>query len=254
MPHVIALTNQKGGVGKTTTTLNVGAILAQKMARVLLIDADPQASLTKGLGVDPAKIEYTVYEVLLNPGQGTEFATVELDLGLRLVPANKRLKGAQDALAGKMGREFLLKKALRTVRPDYDYILIDTPPNLGLLTANALVAAEVVIVPVQAHYYAMEALPELEETIDLIKEANPKLHVGGFVCTFIDRRTNLSRLVEKQLRDRYAELVFETVIPLTTNLAEAPAFGEPISVYAPGSAGAMAYAQLVDELERRYAK
>ncbi len=254
MTHILAFTNQKGGVGKTTTTLNVGAILAQKRARVLLIDTDPQASLTKGLGVDPSTAEHTIYEVLLNPEQGTTFATVELAQCLHLIPANKQLKGAQDALSGKMGREFLLRKALKASAEHYDYVLIDTPPNLGLLTANALIVAHAIIVPVQAHYYAMEALAELEETIELVREGNPALHIGGYVCTFVDRRTSLSRQVEQQMRTRYGEKVFQTIIPLNTTLAEAPAFGEPVNVYAPSSTGAAAYAQLVDELEERYGR
>ncbi len=254
MPHVLAFTNQKGGVGKTTTTLNIGAILAQKMARVLIIDLDPQANLTRGLGIAPTDIEHSSYEVLLNAEHGTEFATLQVDQTLFLVPATKTLAGATDALGGKPARETFLRRALKNTQEQYDYILIDTPPNLGLLTANALVAANAVIVPVQVHTYALQALPELEETIELIKELNAMLHIGGIVCTMVQSRTSLSREVEQQLRDQYGELVFKTVIPLNTKLAEAPAFGEPISIYAPGSHGAVAYAALTEELETRYVR
>ena len=253
MGHVLAFTMQKGGVGKTTTALNLGVILAGRSARVLLIDLDPQANLTRGLGVDPATVEYSIYEVLLNTEQGTAFATLPTASGARLIPATKNLAGAVDVLGPKIGREFFLKKALKETRNQYDYILIDSPPNLGLLTANALVAADAAIVPVQTHAYAFQALPELEETIELVREANPRLELGGIVCTFADRRTRLTQTVEQQLRAAYGELVFDTVIPLNTKLAEAPAYGEPITVYAPDSSGALAYAALSEELEKRYA-
>ena len=254
MGHVLAFTMQKGGVGKTTTTLNLGVILAQRGAQVLLIDIDPQANLTRGLGIDPGNVEYSIYEVLLNTDQGIEFATLTTAYGAKLIPSTKALAGAVDVLGPKMGREFFLKKALKASRNQYDYILIDSPPNLGLLTANALVAADAAIVPVQAHAYALQALPELEETITLVREANPGIEIGGVICTFVDRRTKLTQTVEHQLRENYGDLVFETVIPLNTKLAEAPAFGEPISVYSPSSIGAVAYTALSKEMEQRYAR
>ncbi|MDP9314598.1 MAG: ParA family protein [Chloroflexota bacterium] len=254
MPHVLAFANQKGGVGKTTTTLNIGAMLAQKMAKVLIIDLDPQANLTRGLGINPSEVENSVYEVLLNADQGTEFATWQVEQSLFVVPSTKTLAGATDALGGRPARETFLRRALKNTHTQYDYILVDTPPNLGLLTANALVAATAVIVPVQVHTYALQALPELEDTVELITELNANLHIGGIVCTMVQRSTTLSREVEQQLREQYGELVFKTVIPLNTKLAEAPAFGEPISIYAPGSQGAIAYAALTEELETRYAR
>ncbi|HSH77210.1 MAG TPA: ParA family protein [Herpetosiphonaceae bacterium] len=254
MAHILAFAMQKGGVGKTTTTLNVGVILAERGARVLLVDIDPQANLTQGLGVDRGELDYSTYEVLVNPQQGAGFATVGTSAGVDLVPSNLDLAGAEMELASKVGRELLLKKALRGSRDLYDYILIDPPPSLGLFTLNALAAADAVIVPLQAQAYAFQAMPQLEVTIDLVRELNPPLVLGGIVCTIVDHGTNLSRSVERQIRAKYGDLVFETTIPRNVKLAEAPAAGTPISVYAPGSSGAVAYRALTEELEARYGR
>ena len=251
---VLAVAMQKGGVGKSTTTLNLGVALAARGARVLLVDIDPQANLTQGLGVDPAALEYSIYEVLLNPEHGTAFATLTTGAGVALIPSTLALAGAELELAGKIGRELLLRKALDGTREHYDYILIDSPPSLGVFTLNALAAADGVLVPLQTHAYALKALPQLEATIALVRELTPGLAIGGIVCTFVDRRTTLSRAVEQQLRARYGELVLATSIPVSTRLAEAPAAGEPISTYAPSSAGADAYAALAQEVEARYAR
>ncbi|MBK9715596.1 MAG: ParA family protein [Kouleothrix sp.] len=252
MGHVIALAMQKGGVGKTTTALNLGAALAERGRRVLLIDIDPQANLTQGVGIDPSELDYSVYEVLLNPEQGTAFATRSTGAGVDLVPASLALAGAELELAGKVGRELLLRKALRATRGAYDYVLIDPPPSLGIFSLNALAAADTVLVPLQLHAYALKAMPQLEATIELVKEINPGLAIGGVVCTLADRRTNLGQEVERQVRQRYGGLVFETVIPINVKLAEAPTLGKPISQYAPSSSGAQAYAALATELETRY--
>jgi chromosome partitioning protein len=252
MGYTFALAMQKGGVGKTTTTLSLGTMLAGRGRRVLLIDLDPQANLTQGLGIDPAELEYSVYEVLLNPERGVGFATRSLPGGVDLVPASLDLAGAELELAGKVGRELLLRKALRATRATYDYILIDPPPSLGIFSLNALATADAVIVPLQLHAYALKAMPQLEATVELVKEIHPALTIGGIVCTLADQRTNLSRQIEQQVRDRYGTLVFETVIPTNVKLAEAPSTGTPIGVYAPQSAGAQAYAALADELEARY--
>lgn len=252
MTTVLALCLQKGGVGKTTTTLNLGVGLAQRGKRVLLIDLDPQANLTQGLGIDSDGLDYSVYEVLLNPEQGSEFATVHTDAGIYLVPSTLALAGAELELAGKVGREKLLAKALRATKATYDYIVIDSPPSLGLFTLNALSAAQAVIVPLQAHAYALKAMPQLQATIDLVNDINAGIHIGGIVLTMVNKRTNLSQLVEAQAREQYGDLVFKTTIPLTTKLAEAPATGEDISAYAPGSAGAVAYSDLVGEVIERY--
>jgi len=252
MTHILAIAMQKGGVGKTTTALNLGVNLATLGAKVLLIDIDPQANLTTGLGLDPAQLEYSIYEVLLNPNQGFEFATTTTKAGPDLIPSTLALAGAELELSGKVGREMLLKKALKQAALSYDYILIDPPPSLGLFTLNALVAATSVLVPLQVHVYALKAMPQLEATIELARELNPGLAVGGIVPTFSDRRTTLSGVVEKQIRDLYGELVFNSVIPLNTRLAEAPAAGEPINLYAPESAGAKAYRTLAQEVKERY--
>ena len=243
--------SRKGGVGKTTTTLNLGVALAQRGRRVLLIDSDPQANLTQGLGVDPSEVEYSVYEVLLNPDHGTSFTTLDVD-GVDLVPSTLALAGAELELAGKVGRELLLRKSLRQANEHYDYIMIDPPPSLGLFTLNALAAATAVIVPLQVHAYAFKAMPHLEATIDLVRDLNPPLTIGGIVCTLVDRRTNLSQVVELQIRSKYQHLVFETVIPINVKLAEAPAAGEPINRYTPASSGASDYAALAEEVESRY--
>jgi chromosome partitioning protein len=249
---IFALAMQKGGVGKTTTTLSLGMNLAKRGARVLLVDLDPQANLTQGVGLVPDEIEYSVYEVLLNPEQETSFATVKTQSGVDLVPSALALAGAELELAGKVGRELLLRKALRNARETYDYVLIDPPPSLGVFTLNAMAAADTVIVPLQVHAYAFKAMPQLQATIDLVKDLNPGLAIGGIVCTMADRRTNLSQVVEQQIRTKYEKLVFETVIPMNTKLAEAPAAGEPITTYAPTSAGGEAYASLAKEVEARY--
>lgn len=252
MTTTLACCLQKGGVGKTTTALNLGVGLAQRGKRVLLIDLDPQANLTQGLGIDPDGIDYSVYEVLLNPEQGTEFATLQTEAGVFLVPSTLALAGAELELAGKVGREKLLTKALRATKAAYDYILIDSPPSLGLFTLNALSAAHAALVPLQAHAYALKAMPQLQATIELVKDINEGIHIGGIVLTMVNKRTNLSQLVEAQAREQYGALVFQTTIPLTTKLAEAPATGEDISAYAPGSTGAIAYQDLTEEVIKRY--
>lgn len=254
MGHVLTFAMQKGGVGKTTTALNVGVILAERGASVLLIDLDPQANLTAGLGLDPADIEYSSYEVLLNPDHGTDFATVPVRGGANIVPANLDLAGAEMELAGKVAREQLLRKALRDTRSRYDYVIIDPPPSLGLFTLNAMAAADAVIVPLQTHAYAFRAMPQLEATVTLVQDIHPRLVIGGIVCTIMETGTNLGRTVERQIRARYGDLVFTTVIPRNIKLAEAPAAGEPIITYAPNSAGATAYRALTDELEARYGR
>jgi chromosome partitioning protein len=252
MAHILAFAMQKGGVGKTTTSLNLGVMLAKRGARVLLIDMDPQANLTMGVGINLEEVEYSVYEVLLNPELGTAFATIAMDTGVDVIPSTLALAGAELELAGKVGREILLRKALQKTKNEYDYILIDSPPSLGLFTLNAMAAANAVVVPLQVHAFAFKAMPQLEATIALIRDLNPELMIGGIICTLVDRRTNLSRVVENRIRDSYGDLVFETVIPMNIKLAEAPAANKPILKYAPDSVGAQAYLALAEELEKRY--
>ncbi len=253
MGHTISLAMQKGGVGKTTTALNLGVALAHRGRRVLLVDSDPQANLTQGLGIDPAQLDYSIYEVLLNPERGMSFATIRTDAGVDLVPSTLALAGAELELAGKVGREMLLRKALKATGEAYDYVLIDPPPSLGLFTLNALAAADSVLVPFQVHVYSFKAMPQLQATIDLVRELNPGLAIEGIVCTLADRRTSLSQAVEDQIRAKYGDLVFQTVIPVNVKLAEALAVGQPITTYAPGSTGAAAYTALAEEVEARYA-
>lgn len=250
----IALCLQKGGVGKTTTALGLGVELASLGARVLLIDIDPQGNLTQALGYDPTEIESSIYEVLLNPTHDPAFAILHTDHGPDLLPANLTLAGAEMTLASRYGREMLLRSALGQIRDRYDFILIDTPPSLGLLTGNALTAADTVLVPLQAHAFALKALPQLETAIEIVHALNPALHIGGIVVTMSDRRTTINRLIEATAREQYGDLVFKTVIPFNVRLVEAPAVGQPIAAYAPGSSGAQAYHELALEVAQHYGR
>ncbi len=256
MAHIIAFTMQKGGVGKTTTTLNLGVNLAKRGKKVLLVDTDPQANTTLGLGISLSDQEpqFSTYEVLLNPERGASFAILQTESGVDLIPARFDLAGAELELAGKVGRELLLQEALSPILPLYDYIFIDSPPNLGLFTLNAMAAASSLIVPIQAHVYAYKALPQLEATIKLVHKLNQRLHIGGMLITQYDSRTNLSATIAQRVRSEYGEIVFDTIIPLNVKLAEAPAAGRPIQFYDPFGAGAKAYSKLAEEVEMRYVK
>ncbi len=254
--HILALTMQKGGVGKTTSTLNIATELAKKKYKVLVVDIDPQANATQGLGIDldEAEPDYNIYDVLLNPEKGVAFATIPTESNIDLIPATLDLAGAESELSGTVGRELLLRDALAQARYDYDYILVDSPPNLGLFTLNAMAAATSLIVPVQAHVYAYKALPKLEKTIALVTKLNPAIAIGGIIVTQYDGRTNLSPTITLRLRKEYGNLVFNSVIPLNVKLAESPAAGKPIAAYDPTGAGAKAYAKLTEEVEARYGK
>ncbi len=252
MGHVLAFTMQKGGVAKSTSVLNIGATLGKRGARVLLIDLDPQANLTEGLGIDTSELENSVYEVLINPEQGIHQETVTPDASVDLVPATLDLAGAELELAGTIGRELLLRDALGEARRQYDYILIDPPPNLGFFTVNAMVAADAVIVPIQPEVNAYRGMPRLEKTINVVRKLNPGLKIGGILLTRFDRRKNLHHMIGARLREDYGDLVFQTIIPENSKIAESPAAGTPVSAYAPGSPGDVAYAAVADELEARY--
>lgn len=249
MPRIIALANQKGGVAKTTTCLNLGAALAARGRKVLLIDLDPQANLTLGLGLDPYTQEMTTYEVLLNPERGAHFAVQTINERLDLIPATIDMAAAEMELSGRIGRELLLREALTPLRDDYDYILIDPPPSLGLFTLNALVAANEVIIPLQVHIYALRGMQQLQKTIGLVRKINMELHISGIVCTMVDRRNNLSVAVENEIREKYPDLVYQTIIPQNIRLAEAPASGTSILDYDSHSAGAKSYAALAEEVD-----
>lgn len=252
---VLAMALHKGGVGKTMSVATLGVALAQRGQRVLLLDMDPQANLTMSLGYDPTdttKLATTIYDVLLRPEEGLGAALIDTEWGVDLVPASLTLAGIELAFANRIGRELALQQALLAQRHHYDYILIDTPPSLGLSTILSLVAADSVLVPLQAHALALRALPQLEETIRLTHALNPQLAISGVLLTMVDRRTVLSQMVEEEARDRYGATVFQTVIPLTIKLAEAPAVGQPIQAYAPESTAMLAYKQLTEEILTRY--
>ncbi|NJK81687.1 MAG: ParA family protein [Chloroflexaceae bacterium] len=250
MTRIIALANQKGGVGKTTTTQNLGAALAQRGRRVLLIDLDPQSNLTMGWGLNPNEQANTSYEVLLNPEQGAGFAVQPIRDHIDLIPATLDMAAAELELAGKIGRETLLRKALAPIRAAYDYILIDPPPSLGLCTLNALAAATEVLIPLQTEVYALKGMAQLQHTIVLMQEINPLLEIGGILCTMADRRQRMVQTIEDHIRERYGDLVYQAVIPENVKLKEAPVTGQPVLETDPTSAGALAYIELAQEVDR----
>jgi len=249
--RIIALANQKGGVAKTTTCHNLGAALHEMGKRVLLVDLDPQGNLTMAAGLNPNTETHTIYDVLLNPEQGAGFAVKSSREGMDIIPSTLDLAAAEQELAGKIGRETLLREALEpiTQKGQYDYILIDAPPSLGLFTLNALAAVQEVIIPLQVQVFAMRGLAQLQKTIKIMQKLNPKLRVGGIVCTMVDKRNNLSFEVEAEIRQRLGNLVFKTTIPDNIRLAEAPAAGTSILKYDPTSTGAAAYRALAKEVD-----
>ena len=253
MTRVYALANQKGGVGKTTTAVSLGAYLAQSGKRVLLVDVDPQANATSSLGVDKHQVSRSTYDALIDDALLDSITVLTTLLHLDLAPSSPALAGAEVEMVAMARREYLLRAALQPILARYDYILIDTPPSLGLLTVNALAAADNgVIVPVQCEYLALEGLTELMRTIELVRNRlNPLARVAGVVLTMYDGRTNLAQQVVDQVRKHFGPLVFQAVVPRSIRLSEAPSYGEPILVYAPGSYGALAYQALAAELEAR---
>jgi chromosome partitioning protein len=250
MGNIYSLANQKGGVGKTTTAVNLGASLVSLGQRVLLIDMDPQANATSSLGIDRAQLERSVYDVLLGSVPLPHIVLSGSPVGPDLAPSAPALAGAQVEMVNILAREHLLRRALLSVADAYDYVLIDCPPSLGLLTINALTAtSDGVIIPVQCEYLALEGLSELLYTIQLVRDSlNPGLSVRGLLLTMFDSRTNLSRQVESEVRDHFGSQVFTTVIPRNVRLGEAPSYGQSILTYAPYSQGALAYWALAEEL------
>lgn len=250
MTRIYTLANQKGGVGKTTTAINLGAYLAQFDQRVLMVDLDPQANATACLGVDKRTVQGSTYEALLNGDTPASYILFNERLRLSLLPSSPALAGAEVELVEESNREFLLRAALASLDGKYDYILIDCPPSLGLLTVNGLVAAkDGVLVPVQCEYLALEGLGQLTQTIQRIQSALfPGLRVRGVILTMFDPRTKLSADVVREVKNHFPGQVFNNIVPRSIRLAEAPSYGLPISAYSPSSVGANAYAALAKEL------
>lgn len=249
MGKIISVANQKGGVGKTTTTINLSAALAEKGKKILIIDIDPQGNTSSGFGVDKNQKDNTVYELILGYCPINEAIIHEVVPGIDLIPSNVNLAGAEIELIDKTHKEAILKKELDYVRDDYDFIMIDCPPSLNVLTVNAMVASDTVLVPIQCEFYALEGLSQLIHTINLVRERlNRRLDIEGIVFTMYDSRTNLSMQVVENVKSHLKQNVYKTVIPRNIRLAEAPSYGMPINMYDPKSAGAEAYMSLADEV------
>ncbi len=252
---VVALANQKGGVGKSTTTINLGAGLALQGERVLLVDIDPQANTTSGLGIDRERLSRTIYHVLVEDTTIDDVIEPTSMRDLFVVPASIELAGAEIELVSLLARETRLRNALDKVRADFDFILVDCPPSLGLLSINGLTAADEVLVPIQCEYYALEGVGLLMRNIALVRQQlNPELEVEGLLLTMFDGRTTLSSDVVRQVREHFGETTYRTVVPRTVRLSEAPSYGEPIEAFDPMSRGAIAYREVAREFRRRHGR
>ena len=250
---MISVANQKGGVAKTTTSVNLGTALALRGHRVLVVDLDPQANATTGLGIDRRNVDKSTYDVLAGDAPIGDCVRTTAIKNLSVVPASLDLAGAEIELAGAMAREKKLAEALQGIAGEYELVFLDCPPSLGLLTVNALAAAQDLIVPVQCEYYALEGLGQLVETADRVRRSlNPELRIAGFVLTMFDGRTKLSSQVADEVRSHFGDLVYESIIPRSVRLSEAPSFGEPVVTLDPSSRGAVSYRKLAAEVESRY--
>ena len=252
MGRIIAVANQKGGVGKTTTSINLSACLAEAGQKVLVVDVDPQGNTTSGLGVDKNNVENTIYEMMLGECTVEESILKDVLENLDVMPSNVNLAGAEIDLIGVDEREYILQKAMEKVRANYDFIIVDCPPSLSMLTVNAMTASDTVLVPIQCEYYALEGLSQLIHTINLVKQRlNPDLEMEGVVFTMYDARTNLSLQVVENVKENLKQTIYKTIIPRNIRLAEAPSHGVPINLYDPKSAGAESYRLLADEVIHR---
>ena len=252
MGRIIAIANQKGGVGKTTTSINLSACLAEKGKKVLAIDLDPQGNMTSGLGVDKNDLENTVYELILNECSINESIQPTVVDNLKIIASNVNLAGAEIELLGVNDKEYILRSAVDYIKDDYDFIIIDCPPSLNMLTVNAMTTADTILVPIQCEYYALEGLSQLMHTINLVQERlNPRLKIEGVVFTMYDVRTNLSNQVVDTVRENLDAKIYNTMIPRNIRLAEAPSYGIPINMYESKSAGAESYRNLATEIIER---
>ncbi len=252
MGRIIAVANQKGGVGKTTTSINLSACLAEAGQKVLVVDVDPQGNTTSGLGVDKNNVENTIYELMLGECTVEECIITNVLDNLDVMPSNVNLAGAEIDLIGVDEREYILHKEINKVRDNYDFVIVDCPPSLSMLTVNAMTASDTVLVPIQCEYYALEGLSQLIHTINLVKKRlNPELEMEGVVFTMYDARTNLSLQVVENVKENLKQTIYKTIIPRNIRLAEAPSHGVPINIYDSKSAGAESYRLLADEVIHR---
>lgn len=249
MGRIIAIANQKGGVGKTTTSINLSACLAEKGKKVLVIDTDPQGNTTSGFGIDKNNLENTIYELILGECSIRDCIISDVVKGVSVLPSNVNLAAAEIELIGVDKKEYILKNEVDYIKEDYDFIIIDCPPSLNMLTINSMTTADSVLVPIQCEYYALEGLSQLIHTVNLVKERlNPPLKMEGVVFTMYDSRTNLSMQVVENVKQNLNQKVYNTLIPRNIRLAEAPSYGMPINMYDAKSAGAEAYMQLAEEV------